>query len=97
MVNVIIFQNNHYNISENSKKHSLKIRKQKMKNNLFHLKILTSKGVVFGDDISSIYFENEKGNLTFLKDHAPDGGLIKKSNCLIVEKDNNKTTLFHSD
>lgn len=68
-----------------------------MKNNLFHLKILTSKGLVFDDDIISINFENEKGKLTFLKDHAPDVGLIKKSNCLIVEKDNKKTTLFYSD
>ena len=50
-----------------------------MKNNFLHLKILTTKGLVFDDDIISINFENEKGKLTFLKDHAPDVGLIKKA------------------
>ena len=59
--------------------------------------ILTSKGLAFDDDIISINFENEKRKLTFLKDHAPDVGLIKKSNWLIVEKDNKQTTLFHCD
>ncbi|MGL5245975.1 MAG: hypothetical protein ACRC8C_00160 [Mycoplasmoidaceae bacterium] len=67
-----------------------------MKSNLFHLKILTSKGLAFEEDIISINFKNEKGHTTFLKDHSPEVGLIEKSSCLIVKNDNKKTTLFHS-
>ncbi|MGL5591587.1 MAG: hypothetical protein ACRDCF_02515 [Mycoplasmoidaceae bacterium] len=67
-----------------------------MKSNLFHLKILTSKGLAFDDEIISFNFKNEKGHTTFLKDHSPEVGLIEKSKCLIVKKDNKKTTLFHS-
>ncbi|MGL4617250.1 MAG: hypothetical protein ACRCUM_03345 [Mycoplasmoidaceae bacterium] len=67
-----------------------------MKNNFFHLKILTSKGTVFDDDIISINFKNEKGHTTFLKDHSSEIGLIEKNSCVIIKKDNKKTKLFHS-
>lgn len=67
-----------------------------MKSNSFHLKILTSKGLVFEDDVISINFKNEKGCITFLKDHAPEVGLIENGNCIIVGENNKKTTLFHT-